>query len=161
MPVQSYDINTPDFQVGNVYGLTYTNSVRESFKAKVALAQGQVVKRSADREVTLGSAGAGQQFGVVIRQLTNESDFRPNTGAAPYPVGSIVPVLLEGSIYVTTVAAAAAGGDVYVNSTTGAITSAATAGYVKASNMKFDSSGGAGDIVRVMITRAMINGTAV
>lgn len=162
MPVQSYNINTPDFQVGNVYGLTYTNSVRESFRAKVALAQGQVVKRgTTEREVDLGSAGAGQQFGIVIRQLTNESDFRPNTGAAPYPVGSIVPVLLEGSIYVNTVAAAAAGGDVYVNSTTGAITSAATAGYVKASNMKFDSSGGAGDIVRVFVTRAMINGTAV
>ena len=162
MPVQSYNINTPDFQVGNVYGLTYTNSVRESFRAKVALAQGQVVKRgTTEREVDLGSAGAGQQFGIVIRQIKNESDFRPNTGAAPYPVGSIVPVLLEGSIYVTTVAAAAAGGDVYVNSTTGAITSAATAGYVKASNMKFDSAGGAGDIVRVFVTRAMINGTAV
>ena len=162
MPVQSYNINTPDFQVGNVYGLTYSSSVRESFKAKVALAQGQVVQRgTTDREVDLGSAGAGNQFGVVIRQLTNESDFRPNTGAAPYPVGAIVPVLLEGSIYVVTVAAAAAGGDVYVNSTTGAITSGATAGYVKASNMKFDSSGGAGDIVRVFVTRAMINGTAV
>ncbi|MGF6139046.1 structural cement protein Gp24 [Pseudomonas laurylsulfatiphila] len=161
MPVQNYSINIAGAQEGTLIGLTYTNSKRESFRAKVALTAGKVVKHSADREVDLGSAGAGQQFGVVIRQLVNESDFRPNTGAAPYPIGSIVPVLLEGSINVVTVAACTYDGAVYVNSTTGQFTSAVTAGYVKASNMKFKASAGAGDVVGVDITVAMINGTAV
>ena len=161
MPVQNYSINIPGAQEGTLIGLTYTNSKRESFKAKVALTAGKVVKHSADREVDLGSAGAGQQFGVVIRQLTTESDFRPNTGAAPYPIGSIVPVLLEGPINVVTVAACLFDGAVYVNSTTGQFTSAVTAGYVKASNMKFKASAGAGEVVGVDITVAMINGTAV
>lgn len=161
MPVQNYSINIPGAQEGTLIGLTYTNSKRESFRAKVAMTAGKGVKRSAEREVDLGSAGAGQQFGVTIRQLTNESDFRPNTGAAPFPIGSIVPVLLEGPINVVTVAACQYGGDVYVNSTTGQFTSAVTAGYVKASNMKFKASAGAGEVVGVDITVAMINGTAV
>ena len=161
MPAQNYNINTPAAQEGTLIGLTYTNSKRESFRAKVAMTAGKVVKLSAEREVDLGSAGAGNQFGVVIRQMTVESDFRPNTGAAPYPVGSIVPVLLEGPINVVTVAACTYNGVVYVNSTTGQFTSAPTAGYVKAANMRFKNSGGAGDIVGVDITVAMINGTAV
>jgi len=162
MPVQTYSINIPGAQEGTLIGLTYTNSKRESFKAKVAgITAGKVVKHSADREVDLGSAGAGQQFGVVIRQMTVESDFRPNTGAAPYPIGAIIPVLLEGSINVVTVAACLFDGAVYVNSTTGQFTSAATGGYVKASNMKFKASAGAGEVVGVDITVAMINGTAV
>jgi hypothetical protein len=162
MPVQTYSINIPGAQEGTIIGMTYTNTKRESFRAKVAgITAGKIVKHSADREVDLGSAGAGQQFGVVIRQLTNESDFRPNTGAAPFPLGSIIPVLLEGPINVVTVAACTFDGAVYVNSTTGQVTSGATAGYVKASNMKFKASAGAGEVVGVDITVAMINGTAV
>lgn len=161
MPVQTYSINIPGAQEGTIIGLNYTNAKRESFRAKVAMTAGKVVKHTADREVDLGSAGAGQQFGVVIRQLTTESDFRPNTGAAPYPIGAMVPVLLEGPINVVTVAACLFDGAVYVNSTTGQFTSGATAGYVKASNMKFKASAGAGEVVGVDITVAMINGTAV
>jgi len=161
MPVQSYNINIGGAQEGTLIGLTYTNSKRESFRAKVALTAGKIVKHTGDREVDLGSAGAGQQFGVTIRQLVNESDFRPNTGSAPFPIGSIVPVLLEGGINVVTVAACVFDGAVYVNSTTGQVTSAPTAGYVKASNMKFKASAAAGEVVGVDITVAMINGTAV
>lgn len=72
----------------------------------------------------------------------------------------MVPVLLEGPINVVTVAACLFDGAVYVNSTTGQFTSGATAGYVKASNMKFKAAG-AGEVVGVDITVAMINGTAV
>ena len=162
MPVQTYSINIPGAQEGTLIGMTYTNTKRESFRAKVAgITAGKIVKHSADREVDLGSAGAGQQFGVVIRQMTTESDFRPNTGAAPYALGAIIPVLLEGPINVVTVAACTFDGAVYVNSTTGTITSAPTDGFVKASNMKFKASAGAGEVVGVDITVAMINGTAV
>lgn len=69
MPVQTYSINIPGAQEGTIIGLNYTNAKRESFRAKVAMTAGKVVKHTADREVDLGSAGAGQQFGVVIRQL--------------------------------------------------------------------------------------------
>lgn len=162
MPVQNYSINIPGAQEGTIIGLNYTNAKRESFRAKVAgITAGKIVKHTGDREVDLGSAGAGQQFGVVIRQMTTESDFRPNTGAAPYALGAMLPVLLEGPINVVTVASCLFDGAVYVNTTTGQVTSAPTAGYVKASNMKFKASAAAGEVVGVDITVAMINGTAV
>lgn len=157
MPVQTYNINIQGAQAGDLYGLTYTNSLRESFRTAVECAAGKVVKRGAsDREVTLGSAGAGMQFGVVIRQMVVESDFRPNTGAALFPIGSIVPVLLEGTIQLVTIGGATAGGAVYVNDLTGDITNVPTTEFVLADNMKFDSSGAAGDIVRVFISRSLI-----
>lgn len=161
MPVQNYSINTQGAQEGSTFGINQTNSRIESFKAKVSMTAGKVVKLSAEREVDLGSAAAGNQFGVVVRQLTNESDFRPNTGAAPFPAGSMVPIMLEGPINVVTVAACTYNSPVYVNSTTGQFTSAVTAGYVKAANMRFKASAGAGEVVAIDITIAMINGTAV
>ena len=161
MPVQDYNINIQSAQEGTLYGLALTNSQRFSYRAATALTAGKVVQRTAERDVSLGSAGAGNQFGIVMRQTILESDFRPNTGAAPYPVGSIVPVLEEGPLNIVTLAACTYTSDVYVNTTTGQFTSAATTGFVKASNMKFMASGGAGSVVPVMITLAMINGTAV
>lgn len=159
MPVQNYNINTRDDMEGNLDGLSYTNSVRESFKAKVAIGFGVAVDRvpaDGDRVVTLGQAVAGHTFGVSIRQLTTESDFRPNTGAASYVAGSIIPVLEEGMIWVKSVAAAAVGGSVYVSSTTGEFTSGATGGYVLSNNMKFESSCGAGGLAKVYISKAPI-----
>ena len=158
MPVQNYTINTRDDMEGNLDGLSYTNSVRESFKTTTAIGFGVAVDRdtSEDRLVKAGQAAAGHTFGITIRQLTTESDFRPNTGAANYPVGSVVPVLEEGMIWVKSVAAATVGGDVYVSSTTGEFTSGATAGYVLSNNMKFESSCGAGGLAKVYISKAPI-----
>lgn len=160
MPVQAYTINTRDDMEGNLDGLSYTNSVRESFKAATAIGFGVAVDRDTaggeDRGVKIGQAAAGHTFGVTIRQLTTESDFRPNTGVANYPAGAVVPVLEEGMIWVKSVAAATVGGDVYVSSTTGAFTSGATAGYVLSNNMKFESSCGAGGLAKVYISKAPI-----
>lgn len=156
MPVQNYTINTRDNMVGNIDGLGYTYSIRESFKADAQIEFGRVVKRTADRQVAPGSADAGHQFGIALRQLVTESDFRPNTGAAFWKAGDVIPVLEDGIVWVESVAAATAGGDVYVNSTTGQITSGATGGYVLANNMKFESSCGAGELCKVYISKAPI-----
>lgn len=160
MPVQQYVINTRDDMEGNLDGLSYTNSIRESFKTATAVGFGVVVSRDTsggeDRGVSVGQANAGHTFGITIRQLTTESDFRPNTGVANYPAGAIVPVLEDGMIWVKSVAAATVGGAVYVEINTGAITSGATAGYVLSNNMKFESSCGAGGLAKVYISKAPI-----
>jgi hypothetical protein len=160
MPVQAYNINTRDNIEGNLDGLSYTNSIRESFKAKNVVNYGTAVDRvpaDGDRVVQTGQALEGHTFGVAIRQVTTESDFRPNTGASAYPVGAIVPILEDGFIWVVSAGAAAVGDAVYVHSTTGRFTNAVTAGYVKSSNMVFESSCAAGGLAKVFISRAIIN----
>lgn len=156
MPVQQYVINTRDNIVGNIDGLGYTYSIRESFKADATIGFGIGVKRTGDRNVTAGGPAAdGPLFGVAIRQLVTESDFRPNTGVAFWKAGDVVPILEDGMIWIQSVLAATVGGKVFVNITTGQFTSAAGAGLVEATNMTFQSSCGANELAKVYIAKVV------
>lgn len=156
MPVQQYNINTRDNMVGNIDGLGYTYSIRESFKAFNVIGFGLAVKITADRAVSLGGpATNGGVFGVALRQLTTESDFRPNTGAAFWKAGDVVPILEDGMVWVQSVAAATVGGKVYVNTATGQFSGATGAGLVEATNMTFQSSCGANELAKVYIHKVV------
>lgn len=159
MPVQEYRINTRDEIAGVLYGMQQTRALLQSAKVVgAALDFGVGVKQVADREVSAGfasSVGDFKLFGISLRQLTTESDFRPNTGNTFYPVGAIAPVCRDGVVNVIAEQACTVGGRVFVDTTTGKFFSAAGAGRELTTNVIWDVSVGAGEVARVVITTAM------
>jgi hypothetical protein len=105
MPKQNFTINTRNDMVGNLYGISYTNSVRHSFlnaaddmETVVGIPFGCAVQASdEDRWAVLGHDGTGNLKGIAIRQHAHEAKDRPSTtGAVEIPAGASMAVLLEG-----------------------------------------------------------------
>ena len=159
MPVQNYTINTRDEVAGVLYGMQQTRALLQSAKVVTApLDFGVGVKQVNDREVTAGfETGVGdfRLFGISLRQLTTESDFRPNTGAAFYPVGAIAPIVRDGVVNVISQEACNLGDRVYVDQTTGKFYSTAGAGRELTTNCIWDVTAAAGAVARLVITTAM------
>lgn len=160
MAVQtSYDLYTRDAVVGALYGISLTNSVRHSLTNvdTVEIPFGVAVKNVAglgnERQCTLG--GAAKVEGFAIRQINKQMQTVPGTGAIGYKVGDTVGVLKEGFMNVLLEAGSAAavkGAQAWVSTTDGTVRADTAANYVQATNVTFESTGSAGDIVVVNIT---------
>ena len=156
MPVQQYNINTRDEIAGVLYGMQQTRAYIDSAKVTAPLGYGVGVKRVNEREVAPGFiTGDYRLFGISLRQNTTESDFRPNTGASKYAVGSIAPICRDGVVNVIAKEATTVGDNVYVDTATGEFYSVAGAGKELATNLVWDSTVAAGAVGRVVITSAM------
>lgn len=159
MPVQSYEINIKGEVAGQLYGMQQSRAQIDSGKITVAAAAfGVAVKKvnTGEKDVAVGQAGANLAiYGITLKQQQVESDFRPNTGAALYPVGFIAPILRDGYVNVIAQDAVTNQGAVYVSSTTGLFYGATGAGRVKASNCVWDVTVGAGAVGRVILTLAV------
>ena len=156
MPVQQYNINTRDEIAGVLYGMQQTRAYIDSAKVTAPLEYGVGVKRVNEREVAPGfTIGDYRIFGISLRQNTTESDFRPNTGASKYAVGSIAPICRDGVVNVIAKEATNLGDNVFVDTATGEFYSVAGAGKELATNLVWDSAVAAGAVGRVVITSAM------
>ena len=101
--------------VGNLYGLTYTNSDRESALAEGAIAWGQGVKRgSGARKCVQGGVVDGVLYGIAIRSINREENTRPGDGTISYKANEEVGILRSGTIAVMAADAVKVDGKVYV-----------------------------------------------
>ena len=142
--------------VGNLYGLTYTNSDRESAKAAGLVNWGQGVKRgTTERSCIQGGVVEGTLYGIAIRSINREENTRPGDGTISYKQNEEVAVLREGTIAVVAKSAVTKGGKVYVDDATGEFYGAAGTGRTLALNAKFERANGAGEVTLVNITRAL------
>ena len=157
MSVQTnYTVNIRKEVVGNLYGLTYTNSDRESAKAAGLVMWGQGVKRgSTERSCVQGGVVDGKLYGIAIRSINREENTRPGDGTISYKQGEEVAVLREGTIAVVAKSAVDKDGMVYVDNVTGEFYGTAGADRTLALNAKFERLNGAGEITLVNITRAL------
>ena len=163
MPVQQYTINTRDEIAGVLYGMQQTRAYIDSAKVTAPLEYGVGVKRVNEREVAPGfitGNGDFKLFGISLRQNTTESDFRPNTGASKYAVGSIAPICRDGVVNVIAKEATTVGDRVYIDTATGEFYAVAGAGKELATNVVWDSAVAAGAVGRVVITTAMQDANA-
>lgn len=148
MPIQQFTINTRDNMVGNLYGISYTSSIRHTYSNKndtddaAPIPFGVAVKQgSEDRWCELGGGSAAVILGLSVRQINREPDDRPSSGNISFRNNEELTVLRDGFMTVKVVGGTAAvGGRVYVNATTGAISADAT-GNVLTTNMRWGSSG--------------------
>lgn len=155
MPVQKYTINTRDEVAGQLYGMQQSRAQIESKKvAGAPLDVGIAVKQAVFGEVQAGVVDQASKtiYGISLKQQGIESDFRPNTGAALYPLGHIAPILRDGYVNVIAVDAVTFGTAPYVDTTTGKFYGAAGAGRIKATNCMWDVTVGAGAVGRVVLT---------
>ena len=157
MSVQTdYNIYIRKEIVGNLYGLTYTNTDRESAKCEGLVEWGQGVKvGSGDRKVVQGGVVSGVLYGIAIRSINREENTRPGDGTITYKLGEEAAVLREGTIAVMAKSAVTRGSKVYVDDATGEFYGAAGAGRTLALNCKFERANGIGEITLVNITRAL------
>ena len=176
MPMQDYTVNTRDFVVGQLYGISMTNSVRQSYSnldengagsdIGFALAVQRVAGHDRRAIAGVGEGADGDTvhiFGLTMRQINTEQDTYPGTGEVSYHAGDVMGVLHDGMLTVEVAGSAAAVADApcFVNRTTGEIAAEAGAGYVQAANMSFQSSGEAGSIVVATITQAVMTPVAI
>ncbi|MFZ4217054.1 structural cement protein Gp24 [Enterobacter ludwigii] len=115
MPVQDFSINTKAGYAGDLYGLTYTNSQRNTYIAKVAnaISYGYAVKSDDGVSADVGSNADGTITGVVIRSLNMEQAKRPGDGSIFFGQGVAMAVLEEGYIQIDCTGARV-GDDLYV-----------------------------------------------
>lgn len=157
MPVQKYVINTRNEVAGQLYGMQQSRAQIDSGKVTVAAIDVAVaVKKGAkDRTIAAGQHGADLAiYGITLRQQHVEQDFRPNTGAALYPVGFIAPILRDGFVNVVAQDGSTNGLPVFVDTVTGLLYKAAGANRVRSSNCVWDVTVGVGAIGRVVLTLA-------
>ena len=141
--------------VGNLYGLTYTNSDRESAMAAGLVNWGQGVKRgTGERKCIQGGVVGGMLYGIAIRSINREENTRPGDGTISYKQGEEVAVLREGTIAVMAKSAVTRDGQVYVDDATGEFYGTAGAGRTLALNAKFERANSVGEVTLVNITRA-------
>jgi len=117
MPEQNFTMNTKAGYAGDLYGLTFTNSQRNTYIASVGgtIEWGCAIKSTDNRTATAGINADGTINGVVIRALNVEQATRPGDGSVFYYEGTALAVLEEGYIQVD-MSGAAVGGKVYVTS---------------------------------------------
>jgi len=162
MPVQSeYNLYTRDAVVGALYGISLTNSVRHSLinAGTAEIPFGVAVKNIAglgkDRQCELG--GAAKVEGFAIRQINKQMNVVPGTGAIAYAVGEAVAVLKEGFMNVkleTGSAAAVKGARAWISTVDGTVRADTATDYVESTNVTFESTGVAEEIVVINITIA-------
>jgi hypothetical protein len=153
MPKQDFNINTRDSLVGNLYGISYTNSVRHTYSNKMAapglaadIAFGLSVAQSdEDRWCVLGTGATTADpivvLGVSIRQINREPDSRPSAGNISYHDNEELAVLRDGFITVMAEEAVAVGARVYVDNATGTFWGAADGvNRALSTNMRWASS---------------------
>lgn len=166
MPVQtSYDLYTRDAVVGALYGISLTNSVRHTYINQLADATdigfGVAISRVAglgnERQCILGGAAKAVIDGISMRQINKQMQVIPGTGAIAYKPGEAVGVLRDGFINVkleTGSAAAVVGAAAWFHNDTGLVRADTAAGYTVSTNVTFESTGIAGEIVVVNINKA-------
>lgn len=165
--MQDYNINTPDQVVGELYGISLTNSVRQSYinldgaGQGLPVAFGRTVRAVAghDRRAINGQAGStGTKHavkGITMRQINQMQQMIPGDGTIWYQAGDAMAVLEAGMISVNLETdTAVAGAFAFVDLADGTFHGAAGAGRIEATNVVFKTSGSAGDIVVVTITQA-------
>lgn len=166
MPKQTYNINTRDAVVGQIYGIHYSAKVVDSWEleenvnADDVLKYGEPLLRTGSRAcknfagVTANQAVAG----FAVRQVHRENDNRPAKGngiydnEASYKVGQTVAVLRSGAIQVEVAETVVQGGNVFydpVGRTYQATATTPTA--YQLTNCVFDAAGAAGEVVPVRI----------
>lgn len=136
MPKQDFNINTKSAYAGELYGITITNSQRNSYLANSdgKIQYGYAVKRVSDRKADVGVDSNGMIAGIVLRSLNNEQATRPGDGTVYFRKNDAMAVCEEGYVVVECTGAVA-GGKVYV-AADGTISSSAT-GNTQATNATF------------------------
>ena len=157
MSVQTdYNIYIRKEIVGNLYGLTYTNTDRESAVCEGLVAWGQGIKAgTGNRKIVQGGVVSGVLYGIAIRSINREENTRPGDGTVTYKLGEEAAVLREGTIAVMAKSAVTRGGKVYVDDATGQFYGTAGAGRTLALNCKFERANGIGEVTLVNISRAL------
>jgi hypothetical protein len=158
MPVQEYKINIRKSVVGALYGMSYTNSERQSGKVLDVdgAGFGLAVKAGAeDRTVEIGVEDTGIVYGVSIRAVNMEQTTYPGTGEIKYKKGAQMAFVREGTIQVrVNSGASVVQGEVFVDEVTGEFHTVTGAGRIKAINARWTSKTASGDIGRLTITVA-------
>ena len=163
MPAQAFTINTRDDMVGNLYGISYTNSTRLTYSNKNAtddsadIPFGVVVSQgSEDRWCQLGTQASTADpivmLGLSIRQINREPNARPSAGNVAYHDNEELPVLRDGFMTVAAGESVAVNGRVYVDNATGALFGTASGtNRALATNMRWASStaGAANAVVEI------------
>lgn len=166
MPAQTYNINTRNAVVGQIYGIHYASKVVDSWlleanvDANDILSYGEPLLRTGSRACSnfVGVAADQAVAGFAVRQVHRENDNRPAIGNAiydnesSYKVGTTVAVLRSGAIQVLLAEAVTVGGAVFydpVGRTYQATATTPTA--YELTNCKYDASGAAGEVVPVRI----------
>lgn len=166
MPVQSYNINTRDAVAGQVYGSSHNQMIHSlRLESDSGLDFGLPVLKSGDRDAkdiptaNSDSAIVADFFvgGLAIRQVNREQASRPGTGEIKLASGEIIGVLLEGFMQVEFQDVVVAGGDVYVDVTTGLLYGADGANRHKALNLRCEQGAGAGEIGVVQVANNAIH----
>lgn len=136
MPKQDYNINTKSAYAGELYGLTVTNSQRNTYLANSdgKIQYGYAVKSVGNRRADVGVDANGMIAGIVLRSLNNEQAKRPGDGTVYFRANDAMSVVEEGYVVVECTGATA-GGKVYV-AADGTISASAT-GNTEATNAKF------------------------
>jgi len=182
MPLQDYKLYTRDEVVGALYGISLTNSVRQSYANVLAngnpgaeVGFGLAVKRTDNaaagqtRTAALGvnatpdaeGDNAVAIEGLTMRQINKQMTTVPGTGAIAYAPSEVMGVLIDGYIHVEVLAGdtgatnAVLNAPVFVHAANGTIHSSPIAGAtVQATNLVFDRNNDNGDIGLVRISQA-------
>jgi hypothetical protein len=136
MPKQDFNINTKSAYAGELYGITITNSQRNTYLANTdgKIQYGYAVKSVGGRRADVGVDSNGLIAGIVLRSLNNEQAKRPGDGTVYFRANDAMSVVEEGYVVVDC-ANATAGGKVYV-ATDGSLSADAT-GTTEATNARF------------------------
>lgn len=158
MPVQDYNINTPDNSVGTLYGLQHTRAdIQTGFLTSEANF-GDAVQHdgTVERGYKVAPVVAGKVAGIVMRNDMKEANARPSTGSVTLLATDSAPIVKDGAINVRILEAGAykAGGFASVLDTDGTFGITVAGGRKATTNVTFVTSGiaVAGDIVPVNIT---------
>lgn len=157
MPVQDYNINTPDNSVGTLYGLQHTRAdIRTGFLTTDA-EFGSAVQfdDTKERGFKVAAAVAGKVSGIVMRYDMKEAATRPSDGTVVLKPQDGVPVVVDGSINVRIdEAGAVKAGQLAFVGADGVFGITAAGSRTATTNVTFITSGTLvkGDIVPVSIT---------
>jgi hypothetical protein len=154
MPKQAFTINTRNEMVGNLYGISYTNSVRHSFTnasdnpAEVGIipfgVAVQAPSAGEERWAVQGQAGTpgdvdAYVLGIALRQHAHEANERPSTdGETGIGPQREMAVVLDGFITVESDVLPVVGTDrVWVDVDTGEFSTTNGGNSVEAINLKW------------------------
>lgn len=158
MPVQDYNINTPDNSVGTLYGLQTTRAEIHTGFLTTNANFGDAVQfdDTVERGFKVAPVVAGKVSGIVMRNDIREANSRPSTGAVTLLPKDAIAVVKDGDINIRLLEAGAykAGAFATVLDADGTFGLTVAGGRKATVNVTFVTSGiaVAGDIVPVSIT---------
>ncbi|MBI0275418.1 hypothetical protein I6H07_06160 [Hafnia alvei] len=154
MPVQNFSINTKSGYAGDLYGITHTNSQRNTYIADDnSVSYGVAVNETSSRRCKAGINTNGILTGVAIRTLNNEAATRPSDGSVFFRSGDAIAVMEEGYIQVMVDTAVTKDGDVYIDPTDGSFHTTAGTSNVLAVNAIYYLDAPAGDVAVVWVEK--------